>query len=173
MRVGTTTIEVLVGDITKASCEAIVNAANSQLWMGSGTAGAIKQAAGAQIEHEAVKQGPIQPGEAVVSSAGRLPPPIEWVVHAATMGPDLQTNEEFVRRATRSALKAAAEIGAKSIALPAMGTGVGGLLMDRAAIVMVDEAVKTARGATPVERIDFVVRSDEALRLFEDELAKF
>src|SRR6188768_2497726 len=111
-------IEAVVGDITRIDAEAIVNAANSHLWMGGGVAGAIKRAAGSIVEQEAVAQGPIQPGEAVATSAGALPPPIRWVIHAATMGPDLQTSEDLVRQATASALAKAAEVGATSIAMP-------------------------------------------------------
>lgn len=161
-------IEAVVGDITTAPCEAIVNAANSQLWMGGGVAGAIKRAAGPEVESEAMAQGPIRHGEAVVTSAGALPAPIRWIIHAATMGPDLRTDENLIRRATASALAAAARIGARSIALPAMGTGVGGFPMDRAAVVMVEEArVAAAEPGTSLERILFVLRDKAARRLFE------
>ena len=78
-------------------------------------------------------QGPIRPGEAVATSAGRLRAPIRRVIHAATMGPDLVTSDQLVRAATASALVKAEEISARSIALPALGTGVGGLAMNRAA----------------------------------------
>ena len=139
-----TTIEAIVGDITRVDCEAIVNAANSELWMGGGVAGAIKRAAGPVVEQEAMAEGPIRPGEALVTTAGELPAPIRWVIHAATMGLDLQTSEELVRQATASALAKAAEIGAKSVALPAMGTGVGGFPMHRAAEVMLEEARKAS-----------------------------
>ena len=162
-----TQIQVVVGDITKADAEAIVNAANSQLWMGGGVAGAIKHSAGESVEREAMALGPIEPGQAVATSAGSLPSPIRWVIHAATMGPDLQTSEELVRRATASALAKAAEIGARSIAIPAMGTGVGGFPMNRAAQVMAEEAHKAASAGGSLERIVFVLRDDAASRLFE------
>src|SRR3954454_16247288 len=110
MKVGSTEITVVVGDLLQARVEAIVNAANSHLWMGGGVAGAITRAAGSSVEEEAVEQGPIQPGESVVTSAGRLPDPIRWVVHAATMGPDLVTSEAYIRMATASALAAAARV---------------------------------------------------------------
>lgn len=161
------TIEAIVGDITQVEAEAIVNAANSELWMGGGVAGAIKRAGGSEIEVEAMAQGPIRPGEAVVTSAGRLPPPIRWVIHAATMGPDLQTSEALVRAATASALARAAEIGAKSVALPAMGTSVGGFPIERAAQVMVEEAMRL-RGGGSLQRIVFVLRDEIARRLFAD-----
>ena len=163
-------IEAIVGDITRVDIEAIVNAANSQLWMGGGVAGAIKRAAGSIVEQEAVAQGPIQPGEAVATSAGALPPPIRWVIHAATMGPDLQTSEDLVRQATASALAKAAEIGATSVAIPAMGTGVGGFPMDRAAQVMVDEARKAAASGGLLDRVVFVLRDESARQLFEGAL---
>ena len=153
------------------NAEAIVNAANSELWMGGGVAGAIKRAAGQSVEHEAMAQGPIQPGQAVVTSAGSLPAPIRWVIHAATMGPDLQTSEELVRRATASAIAAAARVGATSIALPAMGTGVGAFPMQRAALVMVEEARK-AESAGSLERIVFVLRDAGAKAAFDAEIAR-
>jgi O-acetyl-ADP-ribose deacetylase (regulator of RNase III) len=165
-------IEAVVGDITKADTEAIVNAANSQLWMGGGVAGAIKRAAGNAVEQEAMAQGPIRPGEAVVTSAGSLPAPIRWVIHAATMGPDLQTSENLVRQATAAALAAAQEVGSKSIALPAMGTGVGGFSMERAADVMVGEARKAEHSGPFLERIVFVLRDDAAKRIFEARLGR-
>jgi O-acetyl-ADP-ribose deacetylase (regulator of RNase III) len=157
---------VIVGDITRVDCEAIVNAANSELWMGGGVAGAIKRAAGSVVEQEAIAQGPIQPGEAVATSAGALPPPIRWVIHAATMGPGLETSAELIRQATASALAKAAEIGATAVALPAMGTGVGGFPMDRAALLMTEEARTAAQSGGSLERIVFVVRDESAARLF-------
>jgi O-acetyl-ADP-ribose deacetylase (regulator of RNase III) len=169
----TTRIEAVVGDITSSDCEAIVNAANSQLWMGGGVAGAIKRAAGPIVELEAMAQGPINPGEAVATSGGSLPTPIRWVIHAATMGPDLQTNEHLIRQATASALATAAEIGARSIALPAMGTGVGGFPISRAAQVMVEEAqmaTEPGRPGSSLERVLFVLRDEESRRLFDEQL---
>jgi O-acetyl-ADP-ribose deacetylase (regulator of RNase III) len=165
------TIEVLVGDITQVDAEAIVNAANSQLWMGGGVAGAIKRAGGSEIETEAMAQGPIQPGESVITTAGSLPAPIKWVVHAATMGPDLQTSEDYIRAATRSALAAAVRVGAKSIAMPAFGTGVGGFPIDLAADVMAEEAIAAAEAGHAPERVLFVVRNDSAAEAFRKGLA--
>lgn len=162
-------LEVVVGDLVNADTDAIVNAANSQLWMGGGVAGAIRRAAGSEVESEAMGQGPIKPGESVVTSAGRLAAPIRWVVHAATMGPDLQTSEEYIRLATGSALAAAARAGAASLAFPALGTGVGGFPIERAAKVMVD-AVRAVAARQSVDRVVFVVRNEEAKRAFEEAL---
>jgi O-acetyl-ADP-ribose deacetylase (regulator of RNase III) len=124
------------------------------------------------VEQEAMAQGPIQPGEAVATSAGALPAPIRWVIHAATMGPDLQSSEDLVRKATASALAKAVEIGATSIALPAMGTGVGGFPMDRAAVVMVEEAKRAAQQDGSLERIVFVLRDETARQLFYRQIAE-
>jgi O-acetyl-ADP-ribose deacetylase (regulator of RNase III) len=162
----------VVGDLTAMETDAIVNAANSQLWMGGGVAGAIKRAAGDDVESEAMAQGPIRPGEAVATSAGRLAPPTRWVIHAATMGPDLVTSESLVRAATASALAKAAEVGARSIALPALGTGVGGFAMDRAAEVMIGEAIHAAQAVSALESIVFVLRNAEARQAFTDVLAR-
>jgi len=159
-------LEVTVGDLTTAQVEAIVNAANSELWMGGGVDGAIKRAAGDFVEDEAVAQGPIEPGDSVVTSAGALPAPIRWVIHAATMGPDLQTSEAYIRMATLSALAAAEDIGAKSIGYPALGTGVGQFSLKRAAEVMV-AAVLGAESGGSVERVVFVVRDTAATVEFE------
>jgi len=160
-------IEVMVGDLTKTPVEAIVNAANNELWMGGGVAGAIRAAGGAGIEQEAMAQGPIEPGTAVATSAGRLPLPIRWVIHAATMpAATLLTDEVLIRSATRSALKKADEVGAKSVGLPALGTGVGGFPVERAARVMAEEAVAFGRTAQSVGRVVFVVRNEEARRAF-------
>ena len=135
--VGGARIRVVKGDITALSCEAIVNAANNHLWMGGGVAGAIKQRGGPEIEHEAMRRGPVPVGEAVATGAGRLP--VRCVIHAVTMGQDLATSEPSIRAATRSALRLADSLGLRSIALPALGTGVGGFPVDGAAAAMVDE----------------------------------
>lgn len=160
-------IEVIVGSITRAPAEAIVNAANSELWMGGGVAGAIRSEGGESIEREAMAQGPIEPGQAVATGAGRLPDPIRWVIHAATMGPELRTSGELIASATRSALECAASVGARSVALPAMGTGVGGFSMEEAAQLMVAEARAFAQRDGRLERIVFIVRDESAHALFQ------
>jgi O-acetyl-ADP-ribose deacetylase len=172
-RIGQTTIEVITGDLLAADVEAIVNAANGQLWMGGGVAGAIKAAAGEAVEREAMAQGPIEPGQAVVTSAGRLPPPIRHVIHAATMGADLQTNADYIRAATTSALASAAEHNIESLALPALGTGVGGFPIDQAAQLMVDAAANAAREGQAPARVVFVLRNEEAAEAFEGALRAF
>ncbi len=145
--------------------DAIVNAANNQLWMGSGVAGAIKRRGGPEIEKQAVAKGPIPVGEAIVTGAGRLS--AKWVIHAAAMGPDLETDEDKIRSATRNALRRASELNAASVAIPSIGTGVGGFPVDRAANAMVDEMGRHARSAVHPMRILIVLYSEDAKRAFD------
>jgi O-acetyl-ADP-ribose deacetylase (regulator of RNase III) len=160
-------LEVVEGDIAELDVDAIANAANDHLWMGAGVAGALKRAGGEEIEREAVALGPIGLGEAVATGAGRLK--ARHVIHGAVLGQDLRTNDELVSRTTKSCLELADELGARSLALPAFGTGVGGFPLDRCAAIMVGEA----QGFEPasLERIVFAVFGEDARETFEDALA--
>jgi O-acetyl-ADP-ribose deacetylase len=158
-----TELEVVDGDITALQVDAIANAANNHLWMGSGVAGAIKRAGGEEIEREAVRLGPIEVGDAVATGAGRLA--ARWVIHGAVMGQDLRTDADLVRRTTASCLRVADELGAKSLALPAFGTGVGGFPLDECARIMV-EAVR-AYEPSSLERVVFAVFGSDARTAFE------
>ena len=157
-------LDVVAGDITQLDVEAIANAANNHLWMGAGVAGAIKRAGGDEIEREAVAQGPIEVGRAVATGAGRLR--ARHVIHGAVMGQDLRTDAKLVRRTTRSCLELADELGCRSLALPAFGTGVGGFPLDECAQLMVGEA--RAYEPEALERVVFAVFGDEARQAFED-----
>ena len=159
-------IEVVEGDITALEVDAIANAANDRLWMGAGVAGAIKRAGGEEIERQAVALGPIALGDAVATEAGRLP--AKHVIHAAVMGQDLATNGEIVAAATRRSLEVADELGLKSLALPAFGTGVGGFPLEEAAEIMIAEV----RSFEPksLERVLFAVFGAQAAAIFESAL---
>ena len=102
-------LEVFEGDITELEVDAVANAANNELWMGAGVAGAIKRAGGAEIEQEAVAQAPIALGQAIATGAGNLR--AKHVVHAAVMGQDLQKSAELISQATRRTLEVADELG--------------------------------------------------------------
>jgi O-acetyl-ADP-ribose deacetylase len=156
-------LEVVEGDIAALEVDAVANAANDHLWMGAGVAGALKRAGGEEIEHEAVAKGPVALGTAVATGGGRLK--ANHVLHGAVMGQDLRTNGDLVRRTTKSCLELADELGARSLALPAFGTGVGGFPLPECAEIMVD----VARSYEPdsVERVVFAVYGDEARRAFE------
>jgi O-acetyl-ADP-ribose deacetylase (regulator of RNase III) len=129
------TLEIVEGDIAAQDVDAVVNAANNHFWMGSGVAGALKARGGSEIEREAMAQGPVEPGECVITSAGRLP--AKNVIHAAVMGQDLRTSADIIARATANALTLADAHGLRSIALPAFGTGVGGFPPDQCAQIMI------------------------------------
>jgi O-acetyl-ADP-ribose deacetylase len=155
-------LEVLQGDIAAVEVDAVANAANDHLWMGAGVAGALKRAGGEEIEREAMAKGPIPVGTAVATTAGRLP--ARYVVHGAVMGQDLRTSADLVERTTRACIALADELGCRSLALPAFGTGVGGFPVQECARLMVD----AARAAEPrsLERVVFAVFGDEAYAAF-------
>jgi O-acetyl-ADP-ribose deacetylase len=155
-------LEVVEGDITELDVDALANAANNELWMGSGVAGAIKRAGGAEIEQEAVAQAPIAVGQAIATGAGNLK--AKHIVHAAVMGQDLQTSAELISQATRRTLEVADDLGAQTLAMPAFGTGVGGFPIERCAALMVTEA----RAFEPenLERVVFAVFGHDAESAF-------
>ena len=133
-------ITIIQGDITNLEVDAVVNAANSYGYMGGGGAGAIKRIGGQEIEMEAVSYAPIPIGSAVVTKAGRLK--CKHVIHAPTMEqPASLIDVENVKEATRAALECADENGLKRIAIPGMGTGIGGVPMDKAAMTMIEVIV--------------------------------
>jgi O-acetyl-ADP-ribose deacetylase (regulator of RNase III) len=158
-------LEVREGDIAAVEADAIANAANDHLWMGAGVAGALKRAGGDEIERDAMAQGPVEPGTAVATTAGRLR--ARYVVHGAVMGQDLRTSAELVRRTTRACLELADELGCASLALPAFGTGVGGFPLDECARLMVGEA-RSFEGAM-LRRVTFAVFGSEAYEAFSSE----
>jgi O-acetyl-ADP-ribose deacetylase (regulator of RNase III) len=123
VRVGQADVYLERGDITEYEVDAIVNPANDQLSMGTGVASAIKRKGGTIVEEEAMRQGPVEGGDAVVTTAGNLP--ANYVIHAAIMGLDLRSNAELVRRATKNALRRAEELRLHTLAFPAFGTGAG------------------------------------------------
>jgi O-acetyl-ADP-ribose deacetylase len=161
-------LEVVEGDIAALEVDAIANAANNHLWMGAGVAGAIKRAGGEEIEREAVAKGPIPVGEAVPTGAGRLP--IRHVIHGAVMGQDLRTNAELVEKTTRRCLEVADELGCRSLALPAFGTGVGGFPLEQCARLMVAQA--RAFEPQSLERVVFAVFGAEAAQAFESAVSQ-
>ena len=160
-------LEVREGDISAVEADAIANAANDRLWMGAGVAGALKRAGGDEIEQEAMAIGGIPLGTAVTTTAGRLR--ARWVIHGAVMGQDLRTDADLVGRTTRACLEVADELGCRSLALPAFGTGVGGFPLARCASIMVEEARNF--GAESLEHVIFAVYGSEAYEAFSSELS--
>jgi len=160
-------LEVREGDIAAVEADAVANAANDRLWMGAGVAGALKRAGGDEIEREAMALGPIPLGSAVATSGGRLP--AGWVIHGAAMGQDLRTDGDLVRRTTRSCLELADELGCRSLALPAFGTGVGGFGLGECARIMVEEA--RAFEPRSLERVIFAVFGADAYDAFSSAIS--
>jgi O-acetyl-ADP-ribose deacetylase len=158
-------VEVRQADVTKLEVDAIANAANTQLRHGGGVAGAIVRAGGRSIQDESEARAPIGLGEAVETGAGSLP--CRWVIHAATMELGGPTSAEAIREATRSTLARADELGARSLALVAFGTGVGGFPLEEAARIEAEEVRRHLEAGSGLERIVFAVRGEEAQQAFE------
>ena len=130
----------------------------------------IKKNGGQEIETQAVEQGPVEVGGAVITTAGSLP--AQYVIHAAGMGQDLRTNADIVRKTSRSSLELADGKKLESIAFPAIGTGVGGLSMQLCAQVMLDEVITFLSGSSSLKTVLFVLFGNEHFRVFEDELQR-
>jgi O-acetyl-ADP-ribose deacetylase (regulator of RNase III) len=162
-------VEVQQTDITKLEVDAIANAANTGLRHGGGVAGAISRAGGPEVQSESVRRAPIGLGEAVETTAGDMPS--RWVIHAATMELGGPTSAEIIRRATASALAKADELGAKSLALVAFGTGVGGFPLTEAARIEVEEVRRHLDAGSGLERVVFAIRGDDAEAAFRDAMS--
>ena len=152
------------GDITQSATEAIVNAANNDLILGGGVAGAIRSKGGPSIQVECNRIGPIPLGEAAVTGAGRLN--ARHVIHAASMALGQQTTADNLRSSTRNSLLRAKEKGLLSIAFPAIGTGIAGFPMDECAAIMLDEVRAHLVGETSLQQIEFVLFDELALKAF-------
>jgi O-acetyl-ADP-ribose deacetylase (regulator of RNase III) len=158
-------IEALDADITTLDVDAIANAANTRLLHGGGVAAAIARAGGPAIDEESRQRAPVALGEAVETSGGAMP--CRWVIHAATMELGGPTSADVIRRATASTLARAEELGARSVALVAFGTGVGGFPLEEAARIEVDEVRRHLDAGSQFERIVFAVRGEPARAAFQ------
>ena len=160
-------IKAVKGDITELECDAIVNPANSLGYMGGGVAGAIKRKGGAEIEKEAVGKAPIEVGKAVATGAGKLR--CKYVIHAPTMErPAMKIDAGNVKKATRAALELAKEMGIKRIAIPGMGTGVGGVSYGEAAKAMVEVIKEFAKDFEEILLVDI---NDEMVNAWSKEIS--
>lgn len=171
LKIGSASIAIERGDITDWEVDAIINAANSTLAMGAGVAGAIKRKGGVIIEEEAMRQGPVEVGEAVLTTGGNLA--ATHVIHAAVMGPDLKTDAEKIANTTRAVLAMADKHRITSLALPALGTGVGHIPPPVSAEAMLKEVVAHLKGGqSSLRRVVFVLYQDDAHRAFSDTLKR-
>jgi O-acetyl-ADP-ribose deacetylase (regulator of RNase III) len=163
-------VEVLDVDITTLEVDVIANAANTRLLHGGGVARAISRAGGPAVQDESDRKAPIGLGEAVETTAGQMPS--RWVIHAATMELGGPTSADIIRRATAATLWKAEELNARSLALVAFGTGVGGFPLDQAAEIEVEEVRRHLQAGSRLERVVFAVHGDAARDAFERALAQ-
>jgi O-acetyl-ADP-ribose deacetylase (regulator of RNase III) len=160
------TIEALDADITTLDVDAIANAANTELLHGGGVAAAIARAGGAALQRESRERAPIGLGDAVETTAGDMP--ARWVIHAATMELGGPTSADIIRRSTAATLRRADDLGARSLALVAFGTGVGGFSIDEAARIEVEVVRRHLAAGSGLERVVFALHGEPARAAFQD-----
>jgi O-acetyl-ADP-ribose deacetylase (regulator of RNase III) len=161
-------IEIWNGDICDLEVDAIVAPATGSLWMSTGVAGAIKRAGGDAIEFAAIRQAPIELGGAVVTPAGTLA--ARSVIHAVSLDRDRRTSAETLEMAIRSAMARAREIGATSIAVPALGSGVGGFPLEEGARITVNTVRDELATSPTVVHVVFALRGAAAYQAFSQAL---
>ena len=171
VKIGAATVAVERGDISLIDTDAVVNAANTELAMGTGVAGALKKRGGVVIEEEAMRLGPVEVGEAVLTTAGNLA--ATHVIHAAVMGTVLKTDTETIGKTTQAVLALAVKHKLSSIAFPALGTGVGHVPPAQSAEAMLTTVVGHLKaGGSTLKRVVFMLYQDDAYRAFVDTLKR-
>lgn len=153
------------GDLTEMDLDAIVNAANNDLILGGGVAGAIRRKGGEEIQRECNEIGSIPVGYAAITTGGKLK--ARFVIHAASMRLGGRTTGDALRSSTAHCLKIASERGLKSIAFPAVGTGIAGFPLKECAEIMLQEAAQHLRGETSLETVYFMLFDDAAKEVFQ------
>jgi len=161
-----TNIYVQSGDLTTCKVDAIVNAANNDLILGGGLAGAIARAGGPEIQNECTRHGPVEVGQAAITTGGNMP--ARHVIHQASMRLGGLTTAESLRSSTRAVLALAEENAVKTLALPATGTGIAGFDIDRCAEIMIGEVLRHVSGETHLTDVYFVLMGQRALGAFEE-----
>jgi O-acetyl-ADP-ribose deacetylase (regulator of RNase III) len=171
LRLGPAAVAIERGDITDWEVDAIVNAANSALTMSTGVASAIKRKGGVIIEEEAMRQGPVEVGEALLTTGGNLN--ATHVIHAVLMGLDLKTDGDAIARTTRAILTLADKHRITSLAMPALGTGVGHVAPAVSADAMLNTVVAHLKGSgSTLRKVVFVLYQDDAYRAFTEALKR-
>jgi O-acetyl-ADP-ribose deacetylase len=169
--VGKTKLELASGDITQLEVDAIATTSGTELRMLDGVAGAIKRAGGEAIEKEAVLQGPIEVGGAVATTGHGLS--AQWVIHVAVTEGEPQADPGVIAQATRAVLGMADRCHARSLAMPAMGTGVCGFPLYQCSSIMVTETLGYLKEhpRTALRHIMFCVYDEAARASFKNALA--
>lgn len=158
-------IELMQGDLTEMDTDAIVNAANNDLQHGGGVAGAIRRKGGDVIQQESNDIGSIPIGGAAITSAGKLK--ARYVIHAASMQLGGRTTAHALRSSTAHSLRIATEKGLKTIAFPAVGTGIAGFPTEECAEIMLREATEHLKRGSSLEKIYFVLFDGPSLKTFQ------
>jgi len=169
-RSGEVKVSILRGDLTLQDADAIVNAANNDLELGGGVAGAIARRGGPAIQEECHRIGSVALGDAALTGGGQLK--ARYVIHAASMRLGGRTTAEALRTSTTRCLELAREKGLRSIAFPAIGTGIAHFPMDECARIMIDEVVSHATRPGSVTDVRFVLYDAAAMGAFEREAAR-
>ncbi len=158
-------ILIIAGDLVEQEVDAVVNAANNDLVLGGGVAGAIRSRGGPAIQRECDAHGPVKVGEAAMTGAGDLP--ARHIIHAASMALGGRTTAASLRSSMDNAFRLAHEHSVRTIAIPAVGTGIAGFPMEECAVVMAGALAEAlTRGWEPSE-VRFVLFGDGARRAFE------
>jgi O-acetyl-ADP-ribose deacetylase (regulator of RNase III) len=158
-------VEIMQGDLTEMDTDAIVNAANNELQLGGGVAGAIRRKGGSGIQAECDEIGTIPVGGAAITSGGKLK--ARYVIHAASMELGGRTHAHALRSSTAHSLRIAAQKGLKTIAFPAVGTGIAQFPVRECAEIMLREVAKHFEGPTSLEKVSLVLFDKEALSAFQ------
>ncbi len=169
-RIEDTRIEIVQGDLTLQDVDAIVNAANNDLRLGGGVAGAIARRGGPSIQAECDRMGPIRVGESAITGGGDIK--ARWVIHAASMELGGRTTAEALRSSTRSSLEIANSKQLGSMAFPAVGTGIARFPIDQCARIMLEEVAAHCRRGTSLRDIRFVLFGQEAEAAFKAEAGR-
>ncbi len=164
-----TRIQLWNGDICQLEVDAIVNPANPSLWMATGVGASIKAAAGDEVEFAAVRQAPVSLGDAIVTPAGRLAARV--VIHAVSLDRDRRTSAEAIEHALRSVFARARELEVATIAIPALGTGVGGFPLEAAAAITVATVRDELTRSPGLRAVTLALRGTIAYETFEAALA--
>jgi O-acetyl-ADP-ribose deacetylase (regulator of RNase III) len=159
-------VVIIAGNLVDQEVDAIVNAANNELVLGGGVAGAIRSRGGAAIQRECDAHGPVRVGEAAVTGGGELP--ARHVIHAASMQLGGRTTAESLRSSMDHVFRLARELGVRTIAVPAVGTGIAGLPMNDCARVMAACVDRALAGGWQPDEIRFVLFGDDARSTFEE-----
>jgi O-acetyl-ADP-ribose deacetylase len=158
-------IVIISGDLVEQQVDAIVNAANNDLVLGAGVAGAIRRRGGATIQQECDAHGPVNVGEAAITGAGELP--AHHVIHAASMGLGGRTTAHSLRSSMDHSFRLARDHSVRTIAIPAVGTGIAGFAMDECARVMAAALREAFISGWEPEEVRFVLFGDAAKQAFE------